>query len=333
LLIEQSPKSTEAREALFRIQLERKDYAAARATAEAVGAAHPEQALGEFLTGLVDRAEGKTEAAVRAFEKALRLQPDALEPLSELVTIELREQRADAALARLDALIKTQPRNSFAHNLRGEVLMARKQVNAALGEFALAIELAPGWWVPYRGLGLATVAGGRPEEAIGVFERGLAASDAAVPLATDLAELHVMLGNPERAIALYEKLLKDSPGNDLVANNLAMLLVTHRSDAKSLEEARLLADRFATSEVAAFLNTNGWVNFKLGRFDAAIPALERAAKLAPDAPEMRYQLAVAQYKAGQRDAARKNLEAALKPGLSFAGEADARATLAELRRS
>lgn len=332
-LVVQSPKAIEAREALFRIQLERKDYVAARATADAVRTAHPEQALGSFLTGLVDRAEGKPEAAARSFESALRLQPDALEPLGELIALELRARRSDAALARLDAVIRTQPKNAFAHNLKGEVFVQRKQVGAALGEFAVAIELAPGWWVPYRGLGLATVASGRPEEAIAVFERGLAASDNAVPLATDLAELHVLVGHPERAIALYQRLLKNSPDNDLLANNLAMLLVTHRSDAKSLEEASVLAERFATSAVPAFLNTNGWVNFKLGRFDAAIPALERAANLAPDAPEMRYQLAMAQYKAGQRDAARRNLEAALKPGVTFAGEADARVTLAELRRS
>jgi tetratricopeptide (TPR) repeat protein len=332
-LVAESPQAIQAQEALFKIQAGKNDLVAARTTAQSVKSARPDLGLGDFLTGLVDRAEGKNEAAVRSYEDALKLQPDAAEPLTELVKLLLSQKRADQAIAKLDGVIKQQPTNALAHNLKGEILLSQKRTAEALTEFTQATSLSPGWWVPYRGQALANLAASRTEAAVESFQSGLKATNGAISLATDLAALYERIGRPEDAIKVYQSMLENNPQNDLVANNLAMLLVTHRSDAKSLEEARKLADRFAQSEVPAFLNTNGWVKFKSGQFNEAIPPLQRAADNAPESPEMRYQLAMAQYKAGKREDAKKNLEAALARGVKFAGMDDARATLDELRRS
>jgi predicted Zn-dependent protease len=332
-LVAKSPQAMDAQQALFRIQVGRKDLVAARATAQSVKAARPDQGMGDFLTGIVDSAEGKQDAAERSYEKALKLQPDSLEPLAALIEMMVSQKRIAPALARLDAVIEQQPKSVFAHNLKGEVLLRQKRNTEALDEFDRAIELSPAWWVPYRGQAMANVAASRPEAGVASYVQGLSATKGAFPLATDLAQLYVALGRPDDAIALYEGMLKQDPKNDLVANNLAMLLVTHRKDAKSLEEAERLAGRFAQSDTPAFLNTSGWVKFKMGKFAEAIPPLKRASDMSPDEAVMKYQLAMAQYKAGQREEARKNLEAALKPGVEFAGMDDARATLAELRRS
>ena len=54
-------------------------------------------------------------------------------------------------------------------------------------------------------------------------------------------------------------MLARDPRNDVAANNLAMLLVTHRTDGASLERASKLTARFAESSNPAFLDTYGWV--------------------------------------------------------------------------
>jgi Tfp pilus assembly protein PilF len=92
-------------------------------------------------------------------------------------------------------------------------------------------------------------------------------------------------------------------------------------------------ERFAGSSVASYLNTFGWVKYKRGAYAEAVPILEKAASQAPNRPQMRYHLGMAQLKAGQRESAIRNLEAALASGASFDGIDDARAALAELRRS
>jgi cellulose synthase operon protein C len=80
-------------------------------------------------------------------------------------------------------------------------------------------------------------------------------------------------------------------GEDGAANNLAMLLVTHRNDTKSLQRAATLAERFATSEVPGLIDTYGWVKFKRGEYAEAVRRLQRAVDKAPESPELRYHLA------------------------------------------
>jgi tetratricopeptide (TPR) repeat protein len=149
----------------------------------------------------------------------------------------------------------------------------------------------------------------------------------------DLAALQERLGHPEESIRVYEDLVKRDPKADLAANNLAMLLATYRKDAKSLARAKELTTRFANSSVPAFVNTAGWVEYKLGNYPAAIPLLQSASDKDPESPQLRYMLGIAQYRAGRRADALKNLEGAVGAGKTFAGIDDARAALADLKRS
>jgi tetratricopeptide (TPR) repeat protein len=166
-----------------------------------------------------------------------------------------------------------------------------------------------------------------------IYEQGVGAVSQPFLLAAPLAALHEQQGRPEDAIKVYEALERNGKYPDPVANNLALLLVEHRTDATSLAKAEQLVERFAGSSVASYLNTYGWVKYKRGAYADAVPILEKAANQAPDKPQMRYHLGMAQLKAGQRESALRNLQAAVDSGLSFDGLDDARAALAELRRS
>jgi tetratricopeptide (TPR) repeat protein len=331
--VAEAPENLAAQEQLFRLQVGREDLVGARRTAEAVKAARPDLPLGDYLAGLVAEAEGRKEAAAASFEAALKLHPESAEPLTALVGLLVSQGRAEDAIARLSRVSREQPRNAVSRNLLGELLASRKRYPEAMAAFDEAVALTPAWWVPYRGKALAQVGAGDAKAAVQTMQRGLDASGGAISLGTELAALQERLGQPDQAIKTYESLLERSPSNDMLANNLAMLLATHRSDHQSLERARQLSERFKHSNVPAYLNTAGWASYRLGRYEEAVPLLERASDQQPDAPLLRYHLAMAQIKAGQVDDARRNLEAVLESGTRFPGVDDARATLEQLKGS
>lgn len=329
----EAPDNIQALEALFRVEAAQKDFKAARNTAECIQRARPDIAMGFYLAGMLDEAESKPEAAVTAYERAMQLQPDGAEPLTALVRMELARSRVPQALGRLDAVIKDFPENVVARNLKGEVLTSQKRYGDAQLSFNEAITKAPQWWVPYRGLAVARLASNDTSGAISALSDGMLKANGAPALATDLATLYERTGKADEAIKVYEDMLARSPSSPPAANNLAMLLVSYRTDAASLDRAQKLAEQLATSTDASFVNTRGWVRYKRGEYHEALPLLQQAVDKAPDSPVLRYNLGMAQLKTGDRDSARRNLEVAVSASKPFAGIDEARAALAEAKRT
>ncbi len=331
-LVSEQPGDVVGLEALFRVQAATKDLQAARASARDIARVRPDLPLGPYLEGTIDEAEQKLDAAVAAYERALAIQPSAGEPLTALVRVALLRKQPEQALARLDETIAEQPDNVIARNLKGELLTTRGQLAAAVSAFDDAITRAPKWWLPYRGLALAHLAGKQNDAAIAAFERGIRQTGAA-GLATDLASLYERLARPEDAIRIYEGMVGREPESVTALNNLAMLLVSYRSDQASLDRAQQLTARLAHVGEPAILNTRGWVKFKRGEFEESLPLLQEAVDKSPESPLMRYHLGMAQLRTGNRAAAKQNLEAAVAAGRSFHGVNDAQAALAEIKRA
>jgi len=326
------PDNLTALEALFDVQMARKDLAGARRTTGLVQTVKPKLPTGYYMGGLAEQADGKIDAARAAFERAAVISPDAVEPVTALVRLDLSQQHPDQAIARIDKVIAQFPKNPIARNLKGEVLASLKRTDAAIASFREAIGFSPSWTTPYRNMAAAESAAGRNEDAVNTFEDGLKASNDAPQLRVDLAGLYERLGRPDDAIAQYERLLKRDADSAAAANNLAMLLVTYRSDKASLDRARTLTERFASSRNPDLIDTRGWVLYKRGENADAITALQKAVDQSPHAPVLLYHLAVAQLKAGARESARTNLEQALKSTAPFWGADEAKKTLAELKR-
>ncbi|HKE94861.1 MAG TPA: tetratricopeptide repeat protein, partial [Povalibacter sp.] len=335
-LVNETPAEMPAQEALFRTLASLKDLPAARAVAENVKQLHPDQPIGYYLAGSIDEAEQKYDAAQAAYEQALKLRPDAGEPMAALVRVDIARKQPARAIERLDQVIAANPKNVVALNLRGEVLTALKQFDPALASFEQAIATMPTWWVPYRGAALAHLARQQPDNARGaidMLERGVKGTNGAVELTTDLAALYERQGRPEDAIRVYEAWVQRDPRSLIAANNLAMLLVTYRTDTASLDRAQQLTEKLGSSTEPSLLNTRGWVKFKRGDYQAALDLLAQAVDKSPDSPLLRYHLGMAQLKSGNTDAARENLEAAVKSGRVFMGVKEAQAALDELKRA
>jgi tetratricopeptide (TPR) repeat protein len=171
----------------------------------------------------------------------------------------------------------------------------------------------------------------RSNGAIGEYEAALKISPAQPQLVMELAGVLEKQGRVDDAIGRYDALYRNNPAaQQLAANNLAMLLVTYRTDQTSLDRARDLTAGFITSDNGDLLDTHGWVRFKRREYQDALAVLERAAEHAPDSRVIHYHLGMAELQLGRRDRARTDLEAALAGSTDFSGAREAREALARL---
>ncbi|MCR9114365.1 MAG: tetratricopeptide repeat protein [Rhodobacteraceae bacterium] len=97
-------------------------------------------------------------------------------------------------------------------------------------------------------------------------------------------------GKVDEAIAVYESLYEQNSSALVVANNLASLIATYRDDEESLDRAWRIARRFSDTEVPALQDTYGWIIFRRGDAEEALPYLEGAARGLPEDPIVQYHL-------------------------------------------
>lgn len=145
-----------------------------------------------------------------------------------------------------------------------------------------------------------------------------------------LAEQYQRSGEPLRAAERYRIVLNQNPKDVVVLNNLAYVLGV---DLKQPGEAFLYAERAFTlaPTSAEVLDTYGWIQFLLGRPREAMEVLARAVRLAPDQSMLRLHAAVAYEANGLVDAARRELDEAIRLDAATANADEARALRGRLK--
>jgi Flp pilus assembly protein TadD len=264
-------------------------------------------------------------------EKSLSIEPRAYDTLSALVRLHVARKQQVEALVLLNSAVERDPKNAPILNLLGDLYFAQHDSAHALDAWTRALAVAPNWWVLHRNIGFAKLSSGDVPGSISEYETALKASPGEIQIISELASLYETHGRADDAISLYEGAYRLHPHVPAVANDLAMLLVNHRTDRASLDRARDLTADFASSTDGTLLDTNGWVRFKRGEYSEALPVLGRAVDRAPNSKEIRYHLGMAELHAGQTERARSDLESALSGSAKFFGADEARTTLASLK--
>jgi tetratricopeptide (TPR) repeat protein len=325
------PDNLQVREALVRADLAAGDFAAAASAARDLETLRPDDVAGPYLAGLADQGLKRLDEAQQEFEKARAIDPKAFEPLNALARLQTARGQASQAIALVQSAIEAAgPKSAIHLNLLGEIYLANKDVARAIQTFTQATTIAPRWWSPYYNLAQARYANRDVAGAIAAYESAVGIAPTEPQPVIQLALLYESQGRIDEAIARYTELNRRVPRLPLAARDLAVLLVTYKTDRPSLDRARDLTAAFATSNNGTLLDSNGWVHFKRGEFADALPVLERAAERDPDESVIRYHLAMAQLRAGEADRARTNLQAALSGSAQHAWTADARSALARL---
>ena len=321
-----APQNPDLLAALAGVHLERRDWARAAETAAAL------RAVGDPAAARM--ADGIEAAALRAQD---RMQETAT-LLREMVAADRGDVRAlagllqtyvetgDLAAARdlLDARLAEDPGSVSLRMMQAGLLAAEGQLAEAETGYREIIATTPDHAPAYRTLFALLQAEGRAEEAEAVIDAGVAATEDP-DLIFAKASLLEQREDFDAAIALYERLYAQNSASDLVANNLASLLTTHRADPESLERAFAIARRLRASNVPHFQDTYGWILNRRGDPQLALTYLEQSAPDLPDNPLAQYHLGMTYLALERREEAR----AALARAVALAGPASALPQIAE----
>lgn len=192
------------------------------------------------------------------------------------------------------------------------------------------IKAQPGRISAYRYLGTAYVRQDRLSEAAALYREGLASNPDHAGLLLLQAELYQTRSDMDRALEVYERLLELQPESDVVRNNLAVLLMDHYPTEDNLRRAQQLTARLADSDNPVFLDTVGWLQYRLGNYPQALVLLQDAVRRGGTAPIYRYHLGMAYLKSEMHDEAREQLELALADESRFEGREEAESALEQL---
>lgn len=326
-----APDNAAALETLFKLQSAKQDWSAALSTAEKIKEALPESGQGDHLSGLAQQMQSDFSSSIDDYTAALEKSPNAIQPLAQLVRGYMAEDKADEALARVDGVLKANPKNHVAMSMKGEILLAQNKLVEAREVLNNTIKIKPDYRTPYVALARTYVAENNIDEMIKVYESGVKVLPNDPVLITGLAGIYERAGKLDNAVTLYEKILENEPENILVANNLAMLYVDKIETPEAVDKAKTLLKVLEDTKNPAFMDTIGWVYYKTGNYSKAIILLDDVVRQAPQEPILQYHLGMAYFKDGKSTTLAKNhLQLAVSNGRDFSGKDEAQAALKEL---
>lgn len=229
----------------------------------------------------------------------------------QIVRAHLARQNYDAAYSYIDEQLEEFPDNPALRFLRATVARAAAdfgQAEETLRGLLAENQTAQQVWVELIRI---LTAAGKEDEAGAALDQALAA----IPDGRDLLWIKASRleqeGDFDGAITIYESLYDENSSSLLVANNLASLLTTYRTDEDSLRRAYTIARRLRGSELAPFQDTYGWISYLRGDYEEAVEHLEPAAEGLANDPRVIYHLGMTYARLNRLPEAIATLENAL----------------------
>ncbi len=327
-----APDDERAATGLVQTLLAQQDLTGAESEARRLLDVNSNNVLAQFQLGRVLQAKGSVDEAVEAYKLTLEREPNAIAALQGLASVLAGNNRAQEAIDYVSQYVQDKPDVPAARLLLGSLYAGQGRVDDAREVYEALLVDEPAATRVYAAL--AALESESSPERRAIYRRGLEAAPDSIELALLLAtELERGEAYGE-AIALYDDLIERNPENLIVVNNLAALLLDHRTDPDSHQRALDLARQLESTDQPAFLDTLAWAHYRNGDYPRAVRLSERAVAGAGQVAVLRYHLGMAYARNNNPVGAKQELRAALEnPAASFPGVEEARETLAELEAS
>jgi tetratricopeptide (TPR) repeat protein len=319
----------EAKLLLARGFVAQREFDKARTALEQLAAEYPKSASVRAQLGYVLALKKDVAGATARFDEALGLDPDNLEAIGGLISLDLATRQHAKARERIVARVARTPNSSSVLLLAGRTYAVLGDKAAAEQAIRQAIQTDPSNLAAYEALGTFYVRSNRLDEALREFEGLAAKQDRPVASLTMVAMIHQMRNRSQDARATYERILQVDPTAAVAANNLAwMYAETGGNLDVALQLAKTAKAKLPKSPEVS--DTLGWIYYRKGLFSLAIVELEESVTRSPSNPLFQFHLGMTYAKNGDRDRARKALETALRLKSDFEGAGEARSLLASL---
>jgi putative PEP-CTERM system TPR-repeat lipoprotein len=252
------------------------------------------------------------------FSKALELRPRQLAVQRRLLQIALLEKRPDDALRLARTIQKERPNETIGVLLEADVHIAQRAWDAAIGVLRNSLAREPATDVAQRLYGTFQQSKGAAEAAA-FAEKWAREHPRDAEFIFHVGTLAVQRNDLADAEVQFRKVTALLPEHAPSINNLAWLLLKQGKPGAGVLAAR--ATQLAPDE-PTYLDTLAQALAGEGRWPEAIDALKKAIRLTRDAPDYRLALARTLISAGDKAAARVELQRLQSLGAQFAGNAD-----------
>src|SRR6266516_3771685 len=289
----------------------------------------PQDPQPEIALGLTLRQAKKTDEARQAFEKAAQLAPNNLFPVDQLVDLDLLDKHFDAARQRIRHQFQKTPNLPAAHFFEGKILAAEGKWESAEAELQRTLQLDPNFSAAYDLLVRTYLATNKLPQAVSQLQALLSKNPNNTSTLMTLALVYERMKDYPKARDIYEKLLANQPNFVPALNNLAYL---YTEQLNNLDKAYELAKqaRGLQGQDASVGDTLGWVLYKRGDYQQALPILQESAQKAAGNSEIQFHLGMTAYMMGQTDLARAALKRAASATQDFPDKNESKRRLALL---
>ena len=312
------PASPEALDALGRTQQASGEYNQAIASYNKLVAMQPFSTLPLLRLAEVHLAEKNSEAARTSLRKVLALKPDVIEAQRALIALDLQDKRPQEALKTAHTIQLQRPLEAVGYALEGDIHAAMKNwVNAAtayraglkqVNSIALAIKLHHV---------LVDSGNGAEADKFSMAWQKDNAKEPAFPLY--LGDLALARQDYAAAEKSYTTVIKLQATNALAYNNLAWVSSKlNREGAVAYAEK---ANSLAPNQ-PAFMDTLAMLLSDKGQYAKAVELQTKALALQPQNASLKLNLIKIYIKGGQKELAKKELDALSQLGDKFSGQAE-----------
>ncbi len=258
------------------------------------------------------RAENLEEAAI-LYHKVLEIQPEHVDAIFLLGTLNIQQENLELATTFLKKAILLKPDHVAAYNNLGTALQSQGKLSEAVVIYNRVIEIKPDYAEAHINLGNVFQEQGKFDEAMECYNR-------AIERQPDYAEAHYNLGNAlkeknefDKAASCFSKAIELKPEYVEALNNLGSVL----QEQGKLDEA---ASRFSKAielkpDYAEAHSNFGLVLQEQGKLDEAVSCFSKAIELKPDYAEAHINLGAVLQEQGKFDEAMEcyKLAISLKP--------------------
>jgi len=281
----------------------------------------------QAVLGLTLRQAKRYDEARQAFEKAAQFAPDNPDVVNQLVELDLLGKHFDAARQRVRRQFQKTSDAPTAHFFEGKILAAEAKWDSAEAELRKTLQLDPNFSKAYDLLVQTYVATNKLPKAVSELQGLLSKNANNQSALMTLALLYERMKDYPKERDAYEKLLAINPNFVPALNNLAYLYTERLNDPnKAYDLARKAHD--LQPQDASVGDTLGWVLYKRGDYQQALPILQESAEKAPETPEIQFHLGMTAYMMGQVDLAKVALRKAASAAEDFPGKDESKRRLA-----